>query len=350
MKRKLLALLLALLLCLTAPLSVAADAYIPPETPVSSGYDILNAHKRNGTCKALNTFLSNFVEIALNSYDSHTSDSKVIAAVLKHIEINANYYSGSMSKFTGDDGKTYMKISESLFNKRMAALFGRNLSAHDCPGYDDGYITVTAEHYGGPIQVFASVYDVCIMGDGVYDVYFDVYFINKDFSGWYTTAHDNLPTGNLTHLGSGNAIIQYDGGETEDSISTSDFGLVEFTMDAEGIPCQGANVPYGYVEPTLPPETEAPTEVETAPETEAPAEEEPEQVQKPTKDNRKEDIDEEDEDKDEEDDSRKASDRDRKNKASFSFDTQTVLIIILVAAVVLFAVVVIVFIIVKKKQ
>lgn len=347
MKRKLLALLLALVLCLTVPLSVAADAYIPPEEPASSGYDILNAHKRNGTCKALNTFLSNFVEIALRSYHSATSDEDVIAAVLKHIELNAQYYSASMSKVTGDDGKTYMKVSESLFNKRMQALFGRDIPASHCPGYDNGYITVTADHYGGPIQVFASVYDVYAMGGGVYDVYFDVYFINKDFSGWYTTAHDNLPTENLSLLGSGNAVIQYDGGETEDSISTSDFGLLEYFMAAEGIPCQGANVPYGYVEETLPPETEAPTEPETEPETEAPAEEEDEVLPAPKEENKKEDM---DEDEDEEEDDRKSSDRDRKNKISFSFDTQTILIIILVAAVVLFAVVVIAFIIVKKKQ
>lgn len=347
MKRKLLALLLALVLCLTVPLSVAADAYIPPEEPAPSGYDILNAHKKNGTCKALNTFLSNFAEIALRAYGSATPDEAVISAVLKHIEINADYYSGSMSKFTGDDGKTYMKVSESLFNKRMQALFGRSISASACPGYDDGYITVTADHYGGPIQVFASVYDVYVMGDGVYDVYFDVYFINKDFSGWYTTAHDNLPTEKLSLLGSGAAIVGYDGGETEDSISTSDFSLLEYFMTAEGIPCQGANLPYGYVEETLPPETEPPTEPETEPETEAPTEAEDEVLPAPKEENKKEDM---DEDEEEEEDDRNPSDRDRKNKTSFSFDTQTILIIILVAAVVLFAVVVIAFIIVKKKQ
>ena len=267
MKRKIFALMLAVLMVATMSFSAAADAYIPPEEPVY-GYNILTAHEKNGTCKPLNTFLSNFVEMGLDSYYLDTSDEVAIACVLKHIEMNAGYYTANVSSFTGDDGITYMTIRGSFFEERMQRLFGRNISAQACPGYEDGYITVSADHFGGPIQVIANV-NSCYEAGGLYEVFFDVYFIHTDFSGWYTTAYYNLPMDNLTCLGSGRAIVGYAGGQTLDTISTAHFSLVEWQMDARGIAGPGDNLPYGYVEETLPPETEPPTEVSTQAPTEA---------------------------------------------------------------------------------
>ena len=66
MKRRIFALTLALLLCTALTVSASADAYIPPE--YSPPYDITSAHWDNGTCSALNTFLSNFVEVNLQNY------------------------------------------------------------------------------------------------------------------------------------------------------------------------------------------------------------------------------------------------------------------------------------------
>lgn len=268
--KKLFVLLLAVLLLAQLSLSVSADAYIPPEKPVY-GYDILTAHEQDGTCKPLNTFLSNFVEMGLEKYYLDTPDEEVIACVLKHIELNANYYSGNVTKRTLDDGKTYMALTEEIFADRMAWLFGRDIPAQNCPGFDSGHITVTADHYGGPIDVIANVNACYQQGDDLYEVFFDVYYIHTDFSGWYTTAYYNLPLDNLTHRGTGRAIIRYAGGQTLDTISTAHFSLVEFDMDAWGIAGPGDNLPYGYVEETLPPETQAPTEAESLPpETQAP--------------------------------------------------------------------------------
>ena len=268
MKRKIFALILAILLVAMLPVYAVADAYIPPED-TSYPYDILTAHEWDGTCKPLNTFLSNFVEMGLKEYYLDTSDEEVIACVLKHIELNANYYAGEVTQKTLDDGNPYMVINESLFNKRMARLFGRNIPAQDCPGYENGRITVTADHFGGPIDVIANVNSCYSAGGDLYEVFFDVYFIHTDFSGWYTTAYYNMPMDNLTHRGTGRAIVSYAGGQTLDTISTSHFALVEWQMDAWGIAAAGDNLPYAYVEETLPPETEAPTEVPTEAPTEA---------------------------------------------------------------------------------
>lgn len=293
MKRKLFALILALLLCIGTALSASADAYVEP--PYSPPYDILQAHESNGRCSPLNTFLSNFVEVGMQHYDSSTPDSDVIAAVLKHLELNAKSFSGDMKKVDGDDGKTYMRISASLFERRMDRLFDRDIPASVCDGYEDGNILVSAAHYNGPIEVFASVYECTKYAEDEYQAKFDVYFVNEDFSGWYKTAHDNLPLNKLTKLGSGIAVVDYDGGETVDSISTSDFSLVSFSMDAEGIPCAGANLPYG-VEETQPPETtEAPILImpqpETQPQTQPQTEPEAPQITKPQFHSEEKDLD-----------------------------------------------------------
>ena len=275
MKRRIFALTLALLLCTTLTVSASADAYIPPE--YSPPYDITSAHWDNGTCSALNTFLSNFVEVNLQNYSAASDDSVAIAAVLKHLELNAASFSSDVKKVTLEDGSVYMRITKSVFERRMERLFGKDIPASACPGYEDGSILVSADHFGGPIQVFASVYECNEYGDDLYQVYFDAYYVNEDFSGWYRTAHDNLPTNKITLLGSGVAIVRYDGGETNNSISTADFSLEEFSLNAQHIPCGGANLPQGYeppvqeapkVEKTEP--TEAPTEDTQAPTQEVP--------------------------------------------------------------------------------
>lgn len=271
MKRKIFALLLAILTAAMLPLYASADAYIPPEEPVY-GYDILSAHEFNGTCKPLNTFLSNFAEMGLESYYLDTPDEEVIACVLKHIELNAGYYPSDVSRVDGNDGNTYMQLTESLFNTRMKRLFARDIPAWTCPGYENGSITVTANRFGGPIDIIANVNSCYWAGDTLYEVFFDVYYIHTDFSGWYNTAYYNLPQDNLTHRGTGRAIISYAGGQTTESISTSHFTLVEWQMDAWGIAGPGNNLPYGYVEETLPPETEVSTEAPTQTPTEAPTE------------------------------------------------------------------------------
>lgn len=334
MKRKIFALLLAVLLVGNLSLSATADAYIPPEEEVVVGFDMSRAFMKNGTCKALNTYLSNFVEVGLQEYASSDPEDSVIPAVLKHLELNSGYYPKYVKKSTGEDGKPYMRIAGSFFEERAEHLFGKNLSAKDCPGYEDGYIVVSADHFGGPIQVFGSVYDCYHMEGDIYKVYFEAFRIDKDFSGWYSTAHSNLPTEKLTSLGYGHALVRYAGGKTNSNISTSDFSLAEFSMDAEGIPCQGANLPYGYVEPTEPPTeppTEAPTEAETEAPTNAPAETEPE---KPTLRNEKDD---------EEEEAFESAD-------DTPININNVLIIILVVAVALLALLLIVILLIRKKH
>ena len=352
MKRRIFVLLLAVLLLGNLALSAAADAYIPPDE--GEYFDMCSAYMVNGTCKALNTFLSNFVEMGLAEYSSETTDEELIPAVLKHMELNARYYPKYVKKVT-KDGAPYMQITGSHFEERAEHLFGRTISATECPGYDNGKITVSADHYDGPIQVFASVYDCLSLGDELYRVSFDVLRIDKDFSGWYTTAYPNLPWDKLTTLGSGTALVVYGGGKDNDTISTSDFTLVGFEMDAKGIPCMGENLPLGYTEPT-----EAPTvpeedildggfdiaveaETEDTPEegildggfdiaVEAETEDAPET---PTFRNEKEFEEEEDEEKE---------------PVSDPINITTVLIIILVAAVVLLALLLIVILLVKKKR
>ncbi len=264
MKRKLTAILLAMLILSANILCVSADAFLPPEM---IDYNITSAHLDSDSCSALNVFLSNFVEIGLKSYNKNTPDSEMTAAILKHLEINAKFFSDDVTRVNGDDGKTYMRVSESIFNTRMKKLFGRSIPASSCPGYEAGSILVSAEHFGGPIQVFASVYSCKKEADGLYRAYFDAYLVNKDFSGWHSTPNRYLPAENLKLLGKGDALVSYTGYDTLASISTSDFYLVEFSMDAQGIPCAGANLPYG-VEETEPP-TEAPTEAATEAPTEA---------------------------------------------------------------------------------
>lgn len=338
MQKRILALLLTVLLCASIPLTAYADAYIPPE---AYGYDILTAHEFNNTCKPLNVFLSNFAEIGLPHFaKGETDEETVVAAVLKHLELNAQYYPNEVSKVDGDDGKTYMKIKKSIFDTRMERLFDMSVDFASLSGYTDGALLVTADHLNGPIQVFASVYAVGDLGGGNYEVLFDVYFIEQDFSGWYTTSHDNLPQNNISRLGGGQAVVYYGGGETVESISTSDFRLVELSMEMSRVPCAGANLPYGYVEPTQPPATEAPTQAPTEAPTQAPTDA-PEESTRPEKSD--------DKDLDQEDEREKEDEKDAKKQKSDA-DINLYLIVILVVAVTLLALVGCFMLILKKRK
>ena len=340
MKRRVFCLFLVLLLCAATVLPTAADAYIPPER--QSGFDMNYAYTENGTCKALNTFLSNFAEVGLREFSENTSNEDLIAAVLKHLELNAGYYPLYVTAITGPDNAPYMRITGSYFENRMKYLFNKDIAAADCAGYKDGYIEVTADHFGGPIQVFASVYDCHLMDGDVYEVYFDVLQVDTDFSGWYTTAYSNLPWNNLSTLGTGTALIRYAGGKTNDTISTTDFSLVALDMDVVNVPCAGPNLAFQQTiettpptQPAPPPETEIPTEAQTE-ETTAPTEK---KEVRPTRSNtEKEDLED------------AADDAESSSTSESEISLTLVLVIILVAAVVLLALLLIVIFIIKKRQ
>lgn len=265
--RKILSLALALVLCAVLVVPAGADAWIPPDDHFN--YYVQSLPYNSGSCAALNAFLSNYAEANLQHYDSETSDAAVNAMVLKHLELNAGLFGNQVAKVVGEDGRIYMKIAAECFEDRMWKMFDRSIPAQACPGYEDGYITVTAENFGGPIQVFASARDCVYLGNYVYQVWFDVFYVNQNFSNWYGTCYNDLPINKLSHMGSGEALFRFDGSTEQSGFTSTDFSLAWFDMDAPGIPCTNANEPYmpaPQTEPTQPPaaETEPPV-AETEP-------------------------------------------------------------------------------------
>ena len=66
---------------------------------------------------SINVFLSNYTEANVINFNSNTSDSVVVNAMLKHFELNAAAYSSNVSVFDSSYGK-YMSINGSYFEKR----------------------------------------------------------------------------------------------------------------------------------------------------------------------------------------------------------------------------------------
>lgn len=263
--KRILTLALALLIAAAFPVSAAADAWIPPDD-LTNNY-ILSMTYNNGECLALNAFVSNYVEANLPEFESGTSDDVAIAGTLKHFELNPGLYPDDVSSFVGDDGKTYMKVSASRFEARAKALFDRNISASACPGYEDGYITVTAENYGAPIRVFGTVSYCAYLGDGLYSAEFVVFYVPGGVTDEYGLSIYDITDRGYTSLGSGTVQFYFDD-PTQTSFRSSDFRLVWFTMDVTGIPYTNANLPMAntaqagsFTEETTEPETtETPTE------------------------------------------------------------------------------------------
>lgn len=274
---RILAMVLALILAAAFPLAAAADAWIPPDNNMN--YALMESVYNEDACRALNAFVSNYVEANLKEFSEDSPDSTVIAATLKHLELNAGLFGSDVTRFTGDDGETYMKVSAAIFEERAKKLFGRSISAGDCPGYEDGYIMVSAENFGGPIRVFGSVAYCNYIGNGIYDLQFTVYYVDQGVTDEYSVPYYEVSDRGYRELGSGYAVFYFNDTE-KTTFRSSDFQLLDLSMDAEGIPCTNENLPMaredthsGATEPTD-------TEIETEPETtEAPSEHVPVQTE-----------------------------------------------------------------------
>lgn len=259
---------LATVLCILMSLTICANAdmWLPPDEDYNMA--VVEMAFTNNACGGINTFLSNYVEADLSYFDSTASDATAIAKTIKHLELNANLFGDKISRFIGDDGQAYMRVSGSLLEERVRLLFNRYIDATEHAGYSDGDVIVSADNYGGPIQVFASATDTSYVGDRTYVVYFDVYKVTGSFSNWYRTCFLNLPEEGLQYLGSGSAKVRYNGDNDATEFYSTDFTLKVFKMEVEGIPCTEPNLPYITEEPTVP-ATEAPTEpvqtIETEP-------------------------------------------------------------------------------------
>ena len=265
MWKRMLTMALALLLAAAFPMHVAADVWIPPDDNVNE--NLLYSIYSEKDCLALNAFVSNYVEANLREFNSSTTDSVAIAATLKHLELNEGLFGDQVTGFTGDDGVYYMQVAGSVFEDRMWKLFARDISARECPGYEDGFIYVTAENFGGPIRVFGSVEYINYIGNGVYDLSFRVYYAPNGVSDEYSTPYMDIYDRGYRELGTGYAVFYFND-TAKTSFRSADFRLMDFYMDAEGIPCTAPNRPMerkSQSSQSTEEPTEAPTEAPTQP-------------------------------------------------------------------------------------
>ena len=265
MCKRILTMVLALLLAAAFPVSVAADVWIPPDDNVNE--TLLMSPYFQNDCKALNAFVSNYVEANLREFNSSTTDSVAIAVTLKHLELNEGLFGNEVTGFIDEDGTYCMKVSASTFEARMWKLFARDISARECPGYEDGYIYVSAENFGGPIRVFGSVEYINYIGNGVYDLAFTVYYVPRGVTDEYSIPYMDIADRGYQELGTGYAVLYFNDTQ-KTSFRTADFRLMDFYMDAEGIPCTAPNRPMerkSQSSQSTEEPTEAPTEAPTQP-------------------------------------------------------------------------------------
>ena len=276
--KRILTLALALLLMAVLPMAARADAWIPPDS--MANLYLVSVYYDYNDCAALNYFVSNYVEANVKDYwPEHSEDEVAIAGALKHFELNPGLYPDDVSSFIGDDGKTYMKIAAGKFEERVRQLYRREISARECPGYEEGYIVVSAENYGEVIRVVGIANDCYYLGEGKYKLGFRVYYIPEGVSDQYTLTCAAMDERGYQVLGDGMATF-YFADPSRTTFRSADFQLTSFWMGAEGIPCTNPNLPMTRPEPP----TEETTEATTEPTTEATTEATTEPTTEPTED------------------------------------------------------------------
>ena len=248
--KKLLCLTLVLLLCSALVLPAAADVWFPLDDEVNQ--NLVDSPENDGGCYALNVFLSNYAETQLLYFDEQSTVEDAFPALLKHFELNPGAYEGSVASFVGADGQTYMKIDGEKFESRMLDLFCLSISAADCPGYEDGYIVVSAENYGAPLTVYASAVSCSIIGHNQYFVTFEIYQTDSGVSDKYAIANCNLPDDRDELIGEGVARFYYYGSTEETEFHPYDFILAEYDQreSYQEKPYANENLPHDESKPT----------------------------------------------------------------------------------------------------
>lgn len=259
---------LALLLALFAALcpTAGADAWIPPE---EYNHALVASPKEDGACYALNVFISNYAEMGRDAWAGKSPDNVCIEGLLKHFELNPGVYPDDVFSHTAEDGTRYMAVSEEKFEKRMEDLFGRRVSAREHPGYHDGYIWVTAENYGAPITIYASVTDCFADSKNYYTVAFTIYnCTDSSFTNRYGTSYYNLPENHGEKIASGIACFYYWGPTDATTFHAYEFELDYYRLNETGVPFpySNPNVPaHSPVRSTEAPDTQGTTEPITEP-------------------------------------------------------------------------------------
>lgn len=277
--KRLLCLLFTCLFVFSISVSAAADAWLPPDDELCN-MNLLNSCYEQEKCRALNVFVSNYIEAGISNYYlgmgtstayPELANATAYLATLKHFELNPVAYPGEVSSFE-ENGKTYMMISASAFERRAYTLFGAILSAEDCPGYQkDGTIIVSAENFNPKLTTFASVSCVYYNNHEAYTAEFDVFDAPDGVAGKYNTPRYELPD-DLNKIGSGFVSFYYYGDPSVDSFASTDFEFSEIFADvSEAIPYLTENEPYekALISPAPvieePPVTPAPTQAELDP-------------------------------------------------------------------------------------
>ncbi|MBQ4562045.1 MAG: hypothetical protein IJA55_06970 [Clostridia bacterium] len=271
MKKIITVLITMLILFSCTLLPICADAWIPPDDTVNENLLTLSDSAR----KAVNIFLSNYIETGIISFDSSSGNDVVVSSMLKHFELNADAYKGSVNSGVSPYGK-YMMIKGTQFENRTKVIFGRNISASSLEGYNNGWIYATAENYNTPVRCFASVKQIDYNENGEYVASFAIFASSSSIENLYGVSYYKLDKSGLTLLGEGYCHFIYLN-STATKFAASDFTLMSIDCDRYTVPhdtpctpCDPDGSPLG-VEPgveTAPVITETvPVESETVPET-----------------------------------------------------------------------------------
>lgn len=207
-------------------------------------YNVTLLGEKNGF-KAISYALSNILESGLSVYSSSTTDTRVSKALLKHLELNADKYSG-ISVNTDDRGQRYMEISSSKYESAANNVFGRNLSASRCDGYKSGKIIVKADSANGRINVFATPLLVEYQGDSIYWCSFGVYVVNYgSISQKYGMKPVKLDSdSDIECIGHGTAIFKYLGDKEDTEIASKNIRITDYDSDIEWTKYSNSNTGY----------------------------------------------------------------------------------------------------------
>jgi len=223
--KKLMVMLLAMILCLAAPLSAAADALIYDE---GANPYLCECWFSSDSCKGLNVFLSNFAEANVTYYNRSTPDA--ITGTLKHFELNGPLYSDVSCKKL-EDGTKYMVIDGKTFENKAKQIFNVNIKASDLPGYKNGKLYAEAANFGAPITVFATATSVEYIGNYCYYVEFNVYRSKGEIKDRYSIPPRDLPADKVEKIAEGECELHFTGPLTQDTFKASDFSVVSYWLN-----------------------------------------------------------------------------------------------------------------------
>ncbi|MBR0536588.1 MAG: hypothetical protein IJK40_00410 [Clostridia bacterium] len=234
--RKLMKYAASVVICLSLSLGILVFPYAEEAPTTDEYWNRTLLYEEDGR-RLIGEFLTSFASIGMESFArTDASEDTYTRYVLKSFELYADTYESGVAVRTDEKGRQFLRVSAQQFEQQTGRLFHQQIPAENVQGYEDGYITVSAQHANGDVPLMAVTDTVVYLNNRLYEATFTVWQLSGEEGGTEAVYDPDRLSDDAKELTQGSCVFFYSGSTDQTQIDPWDLQLEGYRLNESVLP------------------------------------------------------------------------------------------------------------------